>query len=326
MEKRKSLPIGLLNSTLIILALILLGCTEENDPLNFADDSQLRLKSIRSFTSAEPSQVFTVTFNYDAQGRLSSTSSNSLGQSAQLTYDANGRISQIGDYRYSYNDANQIIKIENDKLTVTSGNFIATTFEYANDQLRTQTETFSDGNTNRVNTTTLARNNRGQINSVTRTVKDVDISNGQEFIIQLDRESYTYDATGKISEIIRENDYEDGRTPIFVLDYRFDSFKNPSQLVLRSMGIERDDTLVYLAALSEKSHINFGNLSLFFSNNLNFFDQEPQSNLDSFVHWRFSIDYDYNEFGYPTSATEKHSLVNRDMEYEEYVSWEYEEF
>ncbi|NNC70062.1 MAG: hypothetical protein HKN90_04485 [Flavobacteriaceae bacterium] len=323
---RYHIKIGIKNS-LLLCACILLSCKEDEGIPNFSDDSNLRLKSIRSYSNSNPNQLFIISFNYDTNGKLINTQSNFFGSStAVLKYDGTGKLVQVGDYEYIYNNENKIINIENDNLSVFSGTYEGTSIEYSDGKITSMTEKFSDGTTDRINTFNLTYNNRDQINSLFTTVKDVNADLNREYIIRLDKESYTYDVTGNIENIIREFDYESGNTPVFFINYGFDSYRNPAQLVLKTMGIEEENSLLFLRAISERSHFNTGPLFNYFSNNVVFYDQEPQTSDDNFVHYRFRISYQYNEFGYPVSAVETQTLVNRGEEFIDNMTWEYEEY
>ncbi len=314
-----------LRQLLFISIIFIASCNEEQGTPVFTDDTGLRLKSISSYNDTNPNQIFTTVFNYSSDGRLSNTQSNSLGSTVSLIYDSNGQLIQIDDYEYFY-DSNQVIRIENDNLTSAFGTYESSTINYFNGNIVSITDRYLSDTRRRIIDMNVSYNNQGQIILYTRTSKDIILASNQEFITQKDKASFTYNSSGNVREISRENDYESESTPAIEIDYIFDTYKNPAQLLLKTMGIEEDRSVLFLRSISERNYFNAGPLFNYFTNNIISYNQIPQTADPGFRDLRFRVEYDYNEYGYPISATETQTSLTGNFEIITFYTWEYEEY
>ena len=312
--------------TAILVLVVALSCATEDDTPNFTDASNLRLKSLTSYTSVNPDQKFTYFFQYDANNRLVHIQSNSLGSTLDFIYDSDGRLIQVGDYEYYYNSDGNIYKIKNDNLLVASGKYDSTMVNYSNGYISSFVESFTGDESKRTNLTNLSYNNREQIRSAITTGRALYFESGQEYVVRKDKETFSYDTKGNIQKVISELDYDSSYFLEIETTYSFDYYNNPIQLIQRATGIDQNNSIIYIGPIASSNSFFAGHVINYFQNNLVSYSSIPQTDDDSYVQYSYKTQYSYNKYGYPISAEEIVIFLNRNQEYTNHSSWEYEEF
>lgn len=310
----------------LLFSILILSCNAEDDTPNFSDDTNLRLKSVSSYTSVNPSMVFTYSFLYDTDNRLVHVESNSLGSTWDLKYDDNGRLIQAGDYQYYYNTEGKIYKIKNDNLVVASGKYDSTMVNYTQGKISSIKESFTGEYSRKTYLTDISFNNKNQLILAVKTEKSFFFETGQEYIDQIDKETYSYDADANIQKIITEQDFDSNDGLEIEKTYAFDNYNNPIKLIQKSTNIIENPSLVYLGKIASKNSFFAGGTTIFNKSNFLSFSSIPLTSDQNYVHYEFRRNYVYNKYGYPISAEETETLVNQNIEYSTFLNWEYEEY
>ncbi len=311
---------------LILVLIIFTSCSTNDDTPNFTDASKLRLKLYTSYTSVNPDFVFKNEFHYDNENRLVNIQSNILGSTIDFKYDDKGRLIQVGDYVYYYNSDDKVYKIKNNNLLVASGKYDSTMVSYNTGKIASNLESFTGDYSKKRNITNITYNNKEQIRLAIRTSTIFINETGQEFVDQKDRETLYYDANGNLQKIISEQDYDSNDLLTIEKTYSFDDYKNPVQLVKKSTGINENISMIYLNNIAYKNSFYVGATFNYFQNNEVSSTSIPQTSDDSYVQYSSKTSYTYNKYGYPIGAEETQTLLNRDLEFTNFTSWEYEEY
>jgi len=323
----KSLKILLLKRvSLLIFFIFSIGCSEDDKEKVFKDSTNLRLKSYASYTSENPNMSFTYFFNYDSNNKLVNIQSNSLGSNVDFEYDNNGKLIQVGDYSYLYNSDDQVYQIKNENLLTSGGKYEGTILVYTNGKATSINESFINDFSKKSYTTDISYNNKEQIRSILRKEKDFIFESEQEYVVKEDKGTYKYDSNGNIQEIIYEENYNSYNLLEFKSTYSFDFYNNPIRLIQKSTGVTENLTMIYLGHIADNSSFFLSGVFNYFTNNILTFTSIPQTSNDNYVQYVYERSYEYNEYGYPISAEEITRLLNRDIEYTTFYSYEYEEF
>lgn len=327
MNRCNYIKVNFIKRCITILFLVsIIGCNNEDDIPDFADSTNLRLKFHTSYRKDNPDFVFTYAFNYDSENRLISIQGNSLGATVDFKYDSEGRLNQVGDYVYYYNDEGNVYKIKNENLAVHFGKYDSTMVNYTNGKITSLVESFTGDTSKRTNLLNISYNNKDQIRLAVATTSTLYFESGQEFVNQKDKETYTFDNDGNIEQVISEIDYDTSDFIEFIKTYAFDNYNNPIQLILKSTGIKKNAGVINLRPLGFNNSLSWNGYLNYFSNNRATYTSIPQTDDDGYVQYSFNTDYIYNKYGYPVSAEETQKLLNRDIEIIKFLSWEYEEY
>ncbi len=315
---------GLLLS--MVISSLFFNCEDANDTPNFADDSNIRLTSVTSYTSTNPHQIFTFFFDYDTQNRLIKIRSNSLGSTVEYLYDVEDRLTQIGDYKYFYDSSNNIIKIKNDNLITALGVYDSTMVFYNQGKITSIVESFTNDSSKTTNTTDVSYNNKEQIRLTTTTSKILNFDTGQEFVRRKDREIITYNHDDNIQSKTIESDIDSNNFLEIEETYDFDTFNNPVKLIQKSTNFHENNTVLSFSQIASKNSFSTRGIISYFKNNNILYESIPHTEDNGFVKSRFKSTYTYNKYGYPVTAEEVQSLLNQDIEFSVFTSWEYEEY
>ncbi len=280
---------------LALMAVLIFGCSKDDDGGNPTPTEQLRLKTYtRGATETN--------FSYNSDNFLNSWVEGTIA--SNVIYDSENRPIQVGRTSYTYNSLARISGMtKTDEPTyVYASNFI-----YNNEGLIASYDFFNGylGDSH----ITFMYNANNQMTTMT----DKKISSLLDC-----RFLFTYDGNGNISQFKRQNSSDGGTTftDAYTKTYTYDDKRNPSYELLKSLGITSNLSFMYLP--TGTGNIIIGDIPIlnpqFYSpNNLLTYTSNSGGGTT------FSYEYVYNEASLPTSVeiTKNDGTVT-------YESWIYE--